>query len=126
MAPASVNLYGIPNCDTVKKSRAWLAEHGVAVRFFDFKKTGVPGDHLRRWMAALGQDALINRRGTTWRQLTEDERARAADAAGAQALLTAHPSLIRRPVIEWGDGPSQVTVGYVPDDWLARLRPLQS
>lgn len=122
MASPAVTLYGIPNCDTVKKSRAWLAQHGVAVRFFDFRTDGVPADHLQRWVAALGRDALINRRGTTWRQLTGAEQAGVVDDASAVALLTAHPSAIRRPVIEWSDRPHGVTAGFVPDDWLQRLR----
>lgn len=126
MASPAVTLYGISNCDTVKNSRTWLAQHGVAVRFFDFRKNGVPADHLQRWIAALGRDTLVNRRGTTWRKLGGGEQARVVDDASAIALLTAHPSAIRRPVIEWSDRPHQVTVGFVPDDWLARLRPGQS
>lgn len=64
----TVTLYGIPNCDTVKKARAWLADHGVAYQFHDFKKQGVPESHLDRWIAELGWDILINTKGTTWRK----------------------------------------------------------
>lgn len=121
MVQRPITLYGIPNCDTVKKSRAWLAQHGAAVEFFDFKKRGVPADHLQRWIAAAGWETVLNRRGSTWRTLDAAAQAAVVDAASARALLLAHPSAIRRPVIEWGDAAGAVTVGFVPDDWLARL-----
>ncbi len=110
-------LYGIPNCDTVKRARAWLAERGVAVAFHDFKKAGVPADELDRWTAALGWDRLINRQGTTWRRLDEATRAAVVDAASARALMLAQPSVIRRPVVDWGDG--RLTVGFDPAAWPA-------
>lgn len=122
MAPLrTITLYGIPNCDTVKKSRAWLAEAGVEVRFHDFRKDGVPQAELARWLDRLGSDALINRRGTTWRGLGADEQARANDPGGAVKLMCAHPSVIKRPVIDWGDA---VTVGFEPEAWAERLRGL--
>jgi len=121
MTPPSVTLYGIANCDTVKKSRAWLAEHGVAVRFHDFKKAGVPPDRLPRWMDALGWEKLLNRQGTTWRQLDAATQAAVVDAPSAGALLQGHASAIRRPVIEWSAGEPAVTVGFAPADWLQRL-----
>lgn len=121
MVQRAVTLYGIPNCDTVKKSRAWLAQHGVEAEFFDFKQRGVPSDHLRHWLDAVGSDGLVNRRGSTWRKLDAREQAAVVDAASAEALLLAHPSAIKRPVIEWGDAAGAVTVGFVPDDWLVRI-----
>lgn len=126
MVQRAVTLYGIPNCDTVKKSRAWLAQHGVEAEFFDFKRRGVPADHLERWLDAVGWDALVNRRGGTWRKLDASAQAAVVDAASARALLLAHPSAIKRPVIEWGDAAGAVTVGFVPDDWLARIAVDQS
>jgi arsenate reductase len=105
-------LYGIPNCDTVKKARAWLAEHGVAYEFHDFKKSGVPADHLAHWMASAGWEKLLNRAGTTWRRLDESTQAKAADAAGASALMQTEVSVIKRPVVEWADG--HITVGFKP------------
>jgi arsenate reductase len=112
-------LYGIPNCDTVKKARAWLAEHGLTYRFHDFKKQGVPAERLDAWLAACGRERLVNRQGTTWRQLDAASQAAAGDPAGARALMLAQPSVIKRPVVEW-DG--TVTVGFDAAAWelLAR------
>ena len=114
----SITLYGIPNCDTVKKARAWLAAEGVAHAFHDFKKQGVPPERLDRWMAAAGWQKLLNRQGSTWRKLDPALQAQAADAAGARALMLAQPSVIKRPVVEW-DGHA-VTVGFDPKDWSHR------
>ena len=108
-------LYGIPNCDTVKRARAWLNEHGVDVAFHDFKKGGVPPARLDTWLAAVGWEALLNRKGTTWRQLDEAVRSGVNDAASARALMLAHPSVIKRPVLEWQGG--AVTVGFDPQRW---------
>ena len=93
-----VTLYGIPNCDTVKKARAWLAERGVSAQFHDFKKQGVPADHLDRWLASAGWEKLLNRQGTTWRKLDETTRVAVTDATSARTLMLAQPSLIKRPV----------------------------
>lgn len=103
-------LYGIPNCDTVKKARAWLDAHGVAHAFHDYRKAGVPADLLRAWVAQLGWEALLNRSGTTFRKLPETERAD-LDAERAVALMLAHPSAIRRPVLVAGD---TLLVGFAP------------
>ena len=113
-----ITLYGIPNCDTVKKSRAWLAERGQDAAFHDFKKHGVPPEALARWMQAAGWDKLLNRRGTTWRQLDAATQAGVVDAASAGALMQAHPSLIKRPVVDWGE---RITVGFDAHDWAVRL-----
>jgi arsenate reductase len=110
-------LYGIPNCDSVKRARAWLSENGTAFAFHDFKKQGVPPDRLDAWIAALGWEPLLNRKGTTWRGLDDTLRAGVADAASARALMLAHPSVIKRPVIEWAAG--GVTVGFEPGRWPA-------
>ena len=112
-------VYGIPNCDTVKKARAWLAEHGVAYQFHDFKKQGVPADHLARWMDAVGWDKVLNRQGTTWRKLPADEQAGVIDAASAAALLQRETSAVKRPVVEWPGG--AITVGFAPADWAGRI-----
>jgi Spx/MgsR family transcriptional regulator len=111
-------LYGIPNCDTVKKARTWLAEHGVEHVFHDFKKQGVPDAALDRWLAAAGHEKLVNRKGTTWRGLDEATRTAVVDNASARALLLQHASVIKRPVVEWADG--SVTVGFDAADWLER------
>ena len=102
-------LYGIPNCDTVKRARAWLAEQGCSVPFHDFKKQGVPPDLLAHGLQAVGWQVLVNRQGSTWRRLSADEQAAVMDAATAQALLLARPSIIKRPVVVWANG--AVTVG---------------
>lgn len=112
-------LYGIPNCDTVKKARAWLAEHGQPPRFHDFKKQGVPADRLTAWVAAVGWEKLLNRQGTTWRQLDPAAQAAVVDAASAQALLQAQPSAIKRPVVEWPNG--DISVGFSAEDWRRRV-----
>ncbi|MBV8380037.1 MAG: ArsC family reductase [Paucibacter sp.] len=106
-------LYGIPNCDTVKKARAWLAEHDIAYEFHDFKKAGVPAERLQAWMAAVGWEKLLNRAGTTWRELDADQQAGAADAVGAARLMREQASVIKRPVVEWADG--RISVGFKPE-----------
>ena len=111
-------LHGIPNCDTVKRARAWMAEHGVACSFHDFAKAGVPADRLQAWVDACGWEALLNRKGTTWRKLDEARRAAVVDAASASAVMRAHPSCIKRPVVDWPDG--RISVGFDAADWLQR------
>jgi Spx/MgsR family transcriptional regulator len=113
-------LYGIPNCDTVKKARAWLNEHGVAHDFHDFKKLGVPEAALDQWLVQLGWESLVNRKSTTWRQLAEATRTAVVDAASARPVLLTHPSLIKRPVVRWTGENEAVTVGFDAADWSAR------
>ena len=115
---STTNVYGIPNCDTVKRARAWLAARGVAHQFHDFKKAGVPLERLDVWMAAAEWESLLNRRGTTWRQLDAGLQALVTDAAGAAALMQSQPSVIKRPVVEWASG--EVTIGFDEPVW-ARL-----
>lgn len=98
----TLTLYGIPNCDTVKKARAWLAERGIAATFHDYKKQGVPADRLAAWVEQFGWERVLNRRGNAWRQLDEGVQAGVSDAAGAIAVMSAHPSTIKRPVVERG------------------------
>lgn len=110
-------VYGIPNCDTVKRARAWLTEQGRDYTFHDFKKAGVPEARLDAWIAALGWEPLVNRQGTTWRKLDEALRAGVVDAASARALMLAQASVIKRPVVEWDDG--RITVGFDAARWAA-------
>lgn len=110
-----VILYGIPNCDTVKKARAWLADHGVDHHFHDFKKQGVPLPQLDQWLQSAGWERLVNRKGTAWRKLDESVRAGVTDAASARAVLLAQPSVIKRPVVEWAG--KATTVGFDPAAW---------
>jgi len=112
-----ITLYGIPNCDTVKRARAWLDEQGLAYQFHDYKKQGVPAAKLPRWMGELGWDKVLNRAGTTWRKLDEAAKAGASDAAGAAALMVAQPSVIKRPIVEWADG--RLSLGFSPELFAA-------
>jgi arsenate reductase (glutaredoxin) len=92
-------MFGISNCDTVKKARAKLSDDGIEYVFWDFKKHGVPADWLDEWVAALGWEALLNKRGTTWRALGDATQTSVVDAATAKAVMLANPSVIKRPVI---------------------------
>jgi len=108
-----IQLYGIPNCDTVRKARAWLAQQGLACTFHDYKKEGADPARLSQWADTVGWEALLNRRGTTFRALPEADKAE-IDRAKALQLMQAHPSLIKRPVVEHGQG---VLVGFDPAEW---------
>jgi Spx/MgsR family transcriptional regulator len=117
-----ITVYGIPNCDTVKKSRAWLTDHGVDYQFHDFKKQGVPVHRLPDWMAATGWQKLVNRQGTTWRKLDASTQASVTDERSASALMQAQPSVIKRPVVEWEHGGQRhISVGFAPEQWQTWL-----
>ena len=117
--PRTVAVYGIPNCDTVKKARTWLTDHGVDYQFHDFKKQGVPADLLPGWAATVGWETLLNRKGTTWRKLDPATQAAVVDATSAQALMLEHASVIKRPVVVWADG--RVSVGFADATFQAHL-----
>ena len=106
-----LTLYGIPNCDTVKKARTWLGDHGVAYTFHDYKKAGADEASLRRWTSALGWETVLNRAGTTFRALPDADKAD-LDQDKAIALMLAQPSMIKRPIVE-GDG--VLVAGFKPD-----------
>ncbi len=95
-------LYGIPNCDTVKKARRWLDDHGIAYTFHDLRAQPVGTQRLQAWLAALGADRLLNRRSTTWQQLPAAARPDGSDSPALIACLAAHPTLIKRPLLEHG------------------------
>ena len=114
-------VYGISNCDTVQKARAWLTAQGVEHHFHDFKKHGVPAQHLPTWCQAVGWEKLLNRQGTTWRKLGTPVQALACDAAGAQALMLANPSAVKRPVVEWQGSSGPITVGFDAPVWLKMI-----
>ncbi len=113
-------LYGISNCDTVKRARAWLEDRGIEHQFHDYKKLGVPIDRLERWMVILGWEALLNRQGTTWRKLDDSAKAAVRDARSARTAMVEHTSLIRRPVVEWPNG--DITVGFTHDAFKSHTR----
>ncbi len=112
-----MKIYGIRNCDTVKKARKWLDEAGVAYEFHDFKNHGLNAELLDRWERAVGWEALINRRGTTWRKLPDEVRANIS-APSARDVMLYNPSIIKRPVVEHGD---DVLVGFDADEWAKRF-----
>jgi arsenate reductase len=99
MGVAKTVVYGIPNCDTVKKARVWLEQHGVPFEFHDFKKAGVTAPLVKAWLSDVSLDSLLNRRGTTWRALPDDAKAAADNESGAIALMIEKPSVVKRPVV---------------------------
>jgi Spx/MgsR family transcriptional regulator len=115
----AITLYGIKNCDTMKKARTWLDEHGVAYEFHDYKVAGIDRAHLERWCRALGWDIVLNRSGTTFRKLPEPDRAD-LDERKAIALMLAQPSMIKRPVLEKGN---KLLIGFKPAEYQAALAP---
>ena len=112
-----MKLYGIPNCDTVKRARAWLAAQGREVDFHDFKKAGVPPARLDAWLQATGWETVLNRTGTTFRALPDAQK-QGLDAGKAVALMLAQPSMIKRPVLDLGD---RTIIGFKPETYEAAL-----
>ncbi|MDD3799460.1 MAG: arsenate reductase [Novosphingobium sp.] len=109
----SVTLYGIPNCDTVKKARKWLDAQGIAYAFHDYKKAGADPARLAAWVAAKGWEKILNRAGTTFRKLPDADKD-GIDAAKAVALMAEHTSTIKRPVAEY---PGGLLVGFKEAEW---------
>ena len=117
----SITVYGIPNCDTVKKARGWLDGLGLEYRFHDYKKAGIEPDNLREWVDARGWEAILNRTGTTFRNLPEAERSD-LDATKAIRLMGANTSAIKRPVVEYDrEGDTGLLVGFDPQEWSTAL-----
>lgn len=112
----TIHLYGIPNCDTVKKARDWLDKSGLGYTFHDYKKEGADPVRVSAWLADKGADVVLNRRGTTFRKLTDADKARAE--SDPVALMVAQPSLIKRPVVEYSGG---LLVGFNQMEWEAVL-----
>jgi len=110
-------LYGIPNCDTVKKARVWLDQNGVACVFHDFKKAGIERGRLEGWVAEHGWETILNRAGTTFRALPDADKA-GLDAGKAVDLMLAQPSMIKRPVLDLG---GHTLVGFKPDEYAKAL-----
>ena len=114
-----ITIYGIKNCDTMKKARAWLDDHGVAYAFHDYKVQGIDRARLERWAAAVGWETLLNRAGTTFRQLPEADRG-GLDQVKAIGLMLAQPSMIKRPVLEAG---GKLLVGFKPEIYAKEVAP---
>lgn len=112
-----VTVYGIPNCDTVKKARNWLDQHAVAHAFHDYKKQGADPEQIARWVEQAGWEAVLNRRGTTFRALPDADKTD-LDADKAVAIMAANPSCIKRPVVEY---PSGLLVGFDGAAWERAL-----
>nr|WP_315597513.1 arsenate reductase [uncultured Cupriavidus sp.] len=112
----TVLLYGIPNCDTVKKARTWLESNGVAYTFHDFKKQGVDETLLLAWLKHVPLATLLNKKGTTYRALSDADKAKSESEAGAIALMQTSPSLIKRPVL---DRNGKVSVGFSADAYAS-------
>lgn len=113
----AIEVYGIPNCDTVKKARTWLDAQGLAYTFHDYKKEGASPERLADWIDAAGLDKVLNRAGTTFRKLPEAEKA-GLDKDRAIALMVAQPSTIKRPVALH---PGGILVGFKEPEWSAAL-----
>ncbi len=113
----SLTLYGIPNCDTVKKARTWLEANGIAYTFHDYKKAGADPAKLASWCQAAGWEKVLNRAGTTFRKLPDADKAD-LDASKAVTLMAANPSCIKRPIVEY---PGGLLVGFKLDEWAAAL-----
>ena len=113
-----VTLYGIPNCDQVKKARSWLSARGPEFEFHDFKKAGVGPELIQFWLQHVDSAALINRRGTTWRNLSAQEQTQVVDEQSAIACMVANPSVIKRPVLVVQTGPHiEIIVGFSEENY---------
>ncbi len=113
----AITLYGIPNCDTVKKARTWLDAHGVSYVFHDYKKAGITAAKLKTWCKAFGWESVLNRAGTTYKKLPDDAKSD-LDQAKAIALMIEQPSMIKRPIVEHGDG---LLISFKQPEWEAAL-----
>lgn len=109
-------IYGISNCDSVRKARKWLEAEGIDFDFHDFRRQGLSAEQVARWCAAAGLDQVLNKRGTSWRQLPDEQKALTEQAA-LQALLLEHPTLIKRPVLELDDG--RIEIGFKAERYAA-------
>lgn len=118
----TITLYGIPNCDTVKKARAHLAAQKIDYVFHDFKKQGVPAVLMDIGLAQVGWERLLNRKGTTWRKLSAEVQATVVDATSAKAVMLREPSTIKRPVMQWTA--ARVTVGFNHAEWASVITSL--
>jgi arsenate reductase (glutaredoxin) len=116
---AMITVYGIKNCDTMKKARTWLDSHGVKYEFHDYKVAGIDADVLKRWIGQVGWEVLLNRAGTTFRKLPDDQK-KGLDERKAIALMVTQPSMIKRPVLEKG---RRLLVGFDPASYKKELTP---
>jgi len=113
-----IELYGIPNCDTMKKARKWLKANGVDYEFHDYKKLGVAEEKLQSWVKQAGWESVLNKRGTTWRKLDDTIRKSMDEASAIKAMLD-NPSMIKRPILESG---STLLIGFNEADYLRLIQ----
>jgi arsenate reductase len=119
----AVTVYGISNCDQVRKTLGWLRENGIEYRFHDFRADGIERAMLERWCTRLPWNSLLNRRGLTWRSVDESARAQVVDQTSAIDLMLAHPTLIKRPVVEFAD---RLLLGFSAERLAAALLPAET
>src|SRR5690606_487431 len=113
-----MHIYGIKNCNMVKKALDWFAKEGIDYTFHDFKKEGVSAEKLQAWENQIGWEPLVNKRGTTWRKLSQEEQQAVVDATSANRLMQAKTSVIKRPVIE---SPNGIILGFDENEYTAKL-----
>lgn len=113
----TITIYGIPNCDTIKKARVWLEGHGVDYAFHDYRQLGLEAERLDEWVDSLGWEVLLNKASSTFRGLADQEK-QGLDAKKAKALMLANPTMIKRPVLDLGD---RLLVGFKPDVYAREL-----
>ena len=116
----TITIYGIRNCDTMKKARAWLDRHAIQYAFHDYRTDGIERERLERWAKAVGWETLLNRAGTTYKKLPEVDKTGLTEAR-ALALMLAQPSMIRRPVLDLGRG--RLLVGFRPEAYAQAMPP---
>lgn len=114
----AITIYGIKNCETMKKARAWLDKHGVDYSFHDYKTAGIDKDRLARWSKAVGWETLLNRAGTTFRKLPDADKTNITEKK-ALALMLAQPSMIKRPVLDLG---GKLVVGFKPETYETAVK----
>ncbi len=114
----TIAVYGIPNCDTVRKSLNWLNEQQIAHTFHNFKTAPIEKNQVKKWLSQLGIEVLLNKKSSTWRGFTPEQQAATTNEADVIDLLCQNPSAIKRPVVEWQDG--SVTAGFKAEDWIKK------
>ena len=118
--PNGITLYGISNCDTIKKARRWLGDHGIEYRFHDYRKDGLSLQQLQNWSEELDWEQLLNKRGTTWRQLPEEQKA-SINKDQALTLMVEYPAMIKRPLLETG---TEKHLGFKPNLYKQIFAPI--
>ncbi len=114
-----ITLYGIKNCDTIKKARQWLETHNHPYRFHDFREDGLTAEQVKQWLGEFGWETLINKRSTSWKELDEQTRSQLNNTSAVAAIL-ASPTLIKRPLMDYGKGK---VLGFKPDNYASLLSP---